>query len=426
MDESSARINDSVAKEEDQIDSGAFFGLTILLRKVDPLFGLQFAIIQLDSSQVELICFAIINYIYPTNSAQSVVSMLLASLGLGYYLWLAYCISVVASDAWERITTDKETSLTKVLQSHKYSVLRVLYEGYRLPDRRLQLFMPLIYIARSIMIAAVVFTLTSHPWRQLILVIAVELLFFLFVAIHRVKSTKAANFVDISNGALNIVFLLLKGFTMMEIQDRTRQIFLGIPMAIVLLIGALLNITFLMISTFVLLKVLIIKLYNLSRHLCRKKKSDSDRGIKKSTSSQQDSQLPNKVFGSKESTHFAESAPYVTKTTKNAINQQSSNLASANGDSMVSVRPSSKPLKSSLRTNKSIFRSNFSKIGQPVPVMKPPPIILKIELPDKKLTSNSSAGHNKKMKSGLLDEFRKRKLQHHHNAIGFLKKETAS
>jgi hypothetical protein len=219
----------------------------------------------MDGSQMEMICFSCINVLTLGPTAQSITSLLFGLAAVSYYGLISFIIYRLSSDVWQQVKAGTDNSLEDIIQQHKYRLVGILYEDYRLPRRRIDLLMPLIYMVRSALISISVFLLLSHPWAQVILAILIESAYLSLTVVTRVRLTRLQNIIDAVICSLNVLFLILKAVTLFDIADRTRQVHLGIPMALCLVTNALINITFLLISTIMKLIASAILMFNHSR-----------------------------------------------------------------------------------------------------------------------------------------------------------------
>ncbi len=218
------------------------------------MFGLSFTIIQLDSIQIEVMCFAVVDFMHFRNSPQSIVSTLVALLVLCYFIFISYGLLILSAFVLTNMRQDQQDTLRSTAKGHRLSRVSVLWEDYRLPKRRIDLLMPLIYMVRSALISISVFLHLEHPWAQVTWATAVETGLLYLTLTTQSKQTKLQNRLDAAICSLNVGFLLLKTASLYEVSDFSRQVLIGIPMAVILLLGALLNITFLFISILIMLK----------------------------------------------------------------------------------------------------------------------------------------------------------------------------
>jgi hypothetical protein len=157
-----------------------------------------------------------------------------------------------------------------MIENSKYKLVGILYEDYQVPRRRIDLLMPLIYMVRSALISIFVLIFAAVPSMQVLSTLIIESAVFSLTVVTRVRQTRLQNSIQIVVCSLNVLFLILKAVTLFDIADRTRQVHVGIAIGLCLATNALINITFLLISTIMKLIASAILVFKQMKVLCNK------------------------------------------------------------------------------------------------------------------------------------------------------------
>jgi len=123
-----------------------------LLMVIERTIGLRFLVSILDGTQLEFMSFTVINILYINLSAQSLVSISFGLVVVGYYCLIGSLIYKKSSQVWASVPKEEgNLSLQKRLIVDQ-EIVGILYEDYKVPKRRIDLLMPLIYMVRSALI----------------------------------------------------------------------------------------------------------------------------------------------------------------------------------------------------------------------------------------------------------------------------------
>ena len=148
----------------------------------------------------------------------------------------------------------------------------VFFSQLKYPKRKIQICIPLITYLRSIFISVLVFVLISKPFLQVGSVMIIEAAYMMIIMIYLKKNEVGENVIERLNSVINLLYVILKFFTLFDIHQHIRQYRYGVIMALVLILGALCNILYMGYSLYFIFKYMMIVLKNKCKKLC----SDDD------------------------------------------------------------------------------------------------------------------------------------------------------
>jgi hypothetical protein len=108
---------------------------------------------------------------------------------------------------------------------------------------------------------------------------------------------------------LNVLFLILKAVTLFDIADRTRQVYIGLAMAVCLMTNALINITFLLISTIMKLIASAILVFKQMKVLCKNIKCSKKKSLQGTVPQVSSDPIQPNVIASPQPVQIPSSAP---------------------------------------------------------------------------------------------------------------------
>ena len=153
------------------------------------------------------------------------------------------------------LTEDKE------FLSHVSEHFLLYFDQQQYPTKSIHGFLPFIMLVRSVMISVSVFGLVEWPFVQVYVVLTVEVLYMVVVVLYNNKMEVSEKTIDVYNCVSNSVYVILKLITVYNIDDSKRQHTYGVMMMIVLVLNLVVNIGYVVYSTYRVVKLLCIMLF---------------------------------------------------------------------------------------------------------------------------------------------------------------------
>ena len=215
-----------------------------VLKSIGTFLGFQFFVVKVDATQVEALVLAGLDLKYTRDVGASIVSSTVGVAFLVYYviicaLYLRNAVWIWRSIQAKRISDqlDPQKSLREEVQltGIPFPFLGILFFDLKTPDKFWKLLGPVISFVKNLLVGTVLSAAAPRPVLQASLLAAAEGGYLAFYASARMKAGKAETAVDIALSFFTLLYLTVKCATNSDqIGDRTRQVLLGILMAVVL------------------------------------------------------------------------------------------------------------------------------------------------------------------------------------------------
>ena len=252
-------------------------------------YGIKYFIAKMDGICLEVCIFAMLNLQrFKSNNLAALISIALSWMIVAYFVLyvvaLIRLISVVKKtlkeNAEDRQVTNYNTN-TKAektqlkdevqLDSNRFWWLAGPLEDFRSPNQYLYLYMPVLSIVRSMIIAFLLYELSAYPIAQAAILSFIQLVMVVSTVTASIKARRYDNIKETIDAAVQMLFLALKGATQIEMNESTRQYYLGGICAICLIVILLNNIIFMLVA----IVMVIVETIKSIKSVCSKKKLDN-------------------------------------------------------------------------------------------------------------------------------------------------------
>jgi putative cell wall-binding protein len=232
---------------------------------VNESLGYQYFLVVMDGEAQELITYAYINVASPLSDLQLHIGALVSLLLMSFYGYYCYAIYTLAKQVdkkvkraradWVRVEKGESRTLDSVItfSGMKFEYLSFVYDGYKYPLNLFQLCYPIFGILRILLLCMFLMSFDAAGFTQLSAVLAIEIAFVYLSNKTHVKKSKYEQRLEMMTGVLNSIYIIIKMFTFGPFEYDTKQNYLGIPMAIVLVLVVLVSISFVLFSVVSLL-----------------------------------------------------------------------------------------------------------------------------------------------------------------------------
>ena len=246
-------------------------------------YGMKFFVSKIDGMAMEMMIFAMINTtrIVAHNPA-AIASMALSWIILIYFVLYVAALIKLISDVKKARLKISHFSLAKMqgkpnenitvrqnISKKGLWIFSGALEELRLPQDLMYLYSPVIGIARGLVIAVLIYTTSANPIVQIVLMTLLQVANTAWTVAASIKVSKYDNLKEGADNIMQIVFLILKGFSLLDIDDVSRQKYIGICCTLLLILMLVNNIVFMIVA---MLRT-ILELFRLILNRCNKSKT---------------------------------------------------------------------------------------------------------------------------------------------------------
>jgi hypothetical protein len=225
--------------------------------KLEASIGLSFFLAKMDALSLKLMIFAILTF-YTAHSSPSLLSLLIASLILLYYFLYAFLLIVFIRSLSSNIvipagSSDKLpliSSKVKVKSSVLNTYLKQLFKEYSVPTSKVYLYTPVVHLLRNLSVAFIIVVLTTMAVPQVGYLLCIHIAYIIYLHAGALYLSKVDTIHQTVSLVISLIFLLLKLYTFNSVfSQRTIQLYLGLPMLIILVLMPILTISHAVYST---------------------------------------------------------------------------------------------------------------------------------------------------------------------------------
>ena len=225
-------------------------------------YGMKFFVGKIDGMAMEMMIFAMINItrVVAHNPAAT------ASIALSWIILIYFVLYVIAllkiisdikkarlkindfSTAKMQRKPNENITLRQNMSKKGLWIFSGALEELRLPQDLMYLYSPVIGIARGLVIAVLIYTTSAIPIVQIMLLAFLQVANTAWTVAASVKVSKYDNLKEGADNIMQITFLILKGFSLLDIDDVSRQKYIGICCTLLLILMLLNNIVFIIVA----------------------------------------------------------------------------------------------------------------------------------------------------------------------------------
>jgi len=222
--------------------------------------GLQYFLVIMEGGAQEIVVYSYINISSPLSDFPLHIGALLSLVFLGFYGFYCYAVYILAKQVDKKVRRAKadwvrtEKGETRTLDSvisfdgMKYENLSFVYDGYRYPLTLFQLCYPIFSMLRVILLCMFLMSLDAAGFTQLGSVLLIEACFAYLNTKTKVKASRAEQRLELMTMLLNCIYIFIKMFTFAPFDYDTKQNYLGIPMALVLVLVVVASLGFVLLT----------------------------------------------------------------------------------------------------------------------------------------------------------------------------------
>lgn len=232
---------------------------------LNDMLGLQFFLVLMEGEAQEILAYAYINISSKLSDMKLHLGAILSLLFIGFYGYYCYAIYILAKQVdkkvkrakadWIRIEKNETRTLDSVISfdGMRFKRLSFVYDGYKYPITFFQLCYPIFGILRIILICMFLMSFDEAGFTQLAAVMIIEMSFAILNKRVAVKVSQAERVLEFATMVLNCIYISIKMFTFANFDNDTKQYYMGIPMALVLVLLVLASLGFVVVTLFSIL-----------------------------------------------------------------------------------------------------------------------------------------------------------------------------
>jgi hypothetical protein len=224
--------------------------------------GLQYFLVVMDGEAQEIFAYAYINVSSPLSDFALHIGAIISLIFIGFYGYYSYAVYILAKQVekkvkraksdWVRVEKGETRTLDSVISfdGMRYESMSFVYDGYRYPITFFQLCYPIFGMLRVTLLCMFLMSFDAAGFTQLAAVLGIEACFAYLNIKTNVKVSKAEQRLEFITMLLNCIYILIKMFTFAPFDYDTKQNYLGIPMALVLVLVVVASLGFVLITVF--------------------------------------------------------------------------------------------------------------------------------------------------------------------------------
>ena len=203
-------------------------------------YGVKFFFIHTRSEAIKILCFSVLNLFATQDSSFIAVGTGFSVYWLAFYALKLIFLTSIINTVWGRHKEQNPASPSatdlavkkRVKIEHSYLwFLDFYFEEIHIGKMRWSLFLPVMEVARCIVISLLVYLMASTPVAQHSIAGVVELAYMIFLLKSNVKIKIAETVFECFIGIMHIVYIIMRYLSTREMDEQTRQTKYGMPMA---------------------------------------------------------------------------------------------------------------------------------------------------------------------------------------------------
>ena len=207
-------------------------------------YGVKFFFIHTRSEAIKILCFSVLNLFATQDSSFIAVGTGFSVYWLAFYAVKVIFLTSIINTVWSRHKEQNPASplpadlivKKRVKIEHSYLwFLDFYFEGMHMGRMRWSLFLPVVEVARCIVISLVVYLVASIPVAQHSIAGVVEIAYMIFLLKSNVKIKIAETVFECFVGVMHITYIIMRSLSTREMDEHTRQTKYGMPMAGILI-----------------------------------------------------------------------------------------------------------------------------------------------------------------------------------------------
>ena len=207
-------------------------------------YGVKFFFIHTRSEAIKILCFSVLNLFATQDSSFIAVGTGFSVYWLAFYAVKVIFLTSIINTVWGRhkeqnpaIPSAADLVVKKRVKiEHSYLwFLDFYFEEMHLGKMRWSLFLPVVEVARCIVISLVVYLVASIPVAQHSIAGVVEIAYMTFLLKSNVKIKIAETVFECFVGVMHITYIIMRSLSTREMDEHTRQTKYGMPMAGILI-----------------------------------------------------------------------------------------------------------------------------------------------------------------------------------------------
>ena len=203
-------------------------------------YGVKFFFIHTRSESIKILCFSVLNLFATQDSSFIAVGTGFSVYWLAFYAFKLIFLTSIINTVWGRHKEQNPASPSaadlavkkRVKIEHSYLwFLDFYFEEMHIGKMRWSLFLPVMEVARCIVISLVVYVMASTPVAQHSIAGVVELAYMIFLLKSNVKIKITETVFECFIGVMHIAYIIMRYLSTREMDEQTRQTKYGMPMA---------------------------------------------------------------------------------------------------------------------------------------------------------------------------------------------------
>ena len=207
-----------------------------VISNLTKVFGLQYFLVKMHANSLKLLLYTFLQMYYMRNTWQSWINLVVATLNVAFYIFYFYLLwkflnnllsstqQLDKSKRKRKYTSGQKTEIFKVvpLGEIKLAAVGKIWDKLKADGDKLAFVYPFIVLTRNILLAAALVFLSEAGIAAPIACIVIELAYFVYLVISRVKANFVENYMEMFITLCYVCFCIMTCLTYRDDIDLVR------------------------------------------------------------------------------------------------------------------------------------------------------------------------------------------------------------